>query len=134
MKIEKHLTLSAVPARVYNAFTRINEITEWFCDLADFDLKKGARVDFAWKKPGKETLHPKILKCQVEDFIHCKELDMACQYGPEQSEIKIYMRPQGLKTEVTVLHEGIDDPDRLCKTDYYWDENLKRLKKYIEHH
>ncbi len=132
MRIEKNLTLDAIPARVYNALTHVNEITQWFCDLAHFDLKKDAHVEFAWKKTGKETLHHKALKCQIEDYVHCKELDMACEYGPEKSEIQISLRPRGLTTELTVTHDGIEDPDRACKTDYYWDENLKRLKKYIE--
>ena len=134
MRIVKHLTLEAIPARVYNALTREGEITQWLYANPQVNLKKGAAVEFAWRENWEEAYPPKSLKCLVEELVECRELDLACNDGLESTDIKFTLRPRGQRTELTLVHDGIGESSRLSNADQVWDESLKRLKSYIEHH
>jgi len=59
-----------------------------------------------------------------------KSLRARWEDGPERIDVNVY--PKGEKTQITVQHRRLPDPEAALRSKAYWKEGLERLRAVAE--
>src|SRR5262245_12370934 len=92
--------------KVWKAITNVDEMRNWYFDLADFKPQVGFDFKFSGGPPEKQYVH----LCTVTHVIPKKKLSYSWSYEdyPGNSEVTFELFPEGEKTRVKLTHEGLE--------------------------
>jgi uncharacterized protein YndB with AHSA1/START domain len=129
--IEREVVIRAAPDRVFQALTDPAELTRWFMNVAEVDLRRGGRLRHSWDGYG--TTEGRVLEADPPHrFV------FTWDEGPELGEttIAIDLTPEGDGTRLRLVESGFqagDDWDRLY-ADHAdgWTQELENLRAWIE--
>lgn len=92
--------------KVWKAITDINQIRQWYFNLADFKAEPGFEFQFEGGKDDKVYLH----KCRITEVVPYKKLQYTWRYeGYEgNSYVTFELFAEGEKTRLKLTHEGLE--------------------------
>jgi uncharacterized protein YndB with AHSA1/START domain len=99
-------TFNAPVARVWKAFTDVEEMRQWYFDLKEFKPEVGFEFEFTVEHKGMEYHH----LCKITEVIPQKKLAHTWRYKghPGDSLVTIEMFADGDKTRLKLTHEGLE--------------------------
>jgi len=99
-------TFNAPADKVWKALTNINEIRQWYFQLADFKAETGFEFEFEGGPDDRKYLH----KCRITEVVPGKKLQYSWRYeGYEgNSFVTFELIPEGGKTRLKLTHEGLE--------------------------
>jgi uncharacterized protein YndB with AHSA1/START domain len=135
--IQKRVLVRASPDTVFCALTDAKQLTEWFCDHAEADLRIGGELRAYWRH-GKQEYQGRALfrrldrSCLVElDWID----DGMGKLGRDERHTLTYtIRSRKDGSELLVCDEGYPppDPEAMVVLEDGWISVLRDLKDYCE--
>jgi len=98
--------LNAPAAKVWDALTDINQITQWYFKIADFKPEVGFEFEFIGTDGTTEYLH----KCVITAAIPNKKLAYTWRYegNPGLSEVSFDLTADGDAAKVKITHTGLE--------------------------
>lgn len=133
----KEVVINAPVEKVWKAITDHNEMKNWYFDIPDFKPEVGFKFHFYGEDQGVKFLH----LCEVKEVIPNKKLSYSWTYEvyPGESLVTFELQPDGIKTKLTLTHEGLEtfpaDNKSFARTSFElgWNEIIgKNLKNYVE--
>jgi uncharacterized protein YndB with AHSA1/START domain len=129
-------TFNAPVARVWRAFTDVEEMRRWYFDLKEFKPEVGFEFEFVVEHEGMKYHH----LCKVTEVIPQKKLAYTWRYkGYEgNSLVTIELFAEGDKTRLKLTHEGLESFPKLpsfARNSFEagWTEIIgSELKKFLE--
>ena len=99
-------TFNAPIKKVWKALTDINEMKQWYFNIAAFEPKAGFEFEFTGGSPEKSYLHT----CKITEVIVDKKLAYSWRYEdyPGSSIVTFELFEEGEKTRLRLTHEGIE--------------------------
>lgn len=136
--IHIEITYDAPISKVWEALTDKDSIKEWYFNIPDFSVEKGAEFDFYKAGFKREFLH----RCKILEVSEKNRLQYSWAY-PNHSEgtsvVTWELIPRGTVTCVRLTHEGLrnhhDAGEKFSpeKFDEGWNNILgKSLSNYLE--
>ncbi len=134
--LEIRRTLAAPRERVFNAWTRAEELRKWFAPgplttaVAESDLRVGGRYRITMRAPdGKE--HTVSGVYQIIDppkrLVYTWKWDDKPSAG--ESTVTVEFHEQGRSTEVVLRHEGLPNEKEVAEHTHGWNGCLEKLEK-----
>ena len=129
-------TFDAPVGRVWTALTDVDQMREWYFDLAEFKPQVGFEFDFIVEHAGNSYHH----LCRVTDVVSEKKIAYTWRYKgePGDSLVTFELSPEGNRTRLRLTHTGIET---FPKTPAYARKNFEagwnaiigsELKQFIE--
>jgi uncharacterized protein YndB with AHSA1/START domain len=129
-------TFDAPVGRVWTALTDVDQMREWYFDLAEFKPQVGFEFDFTVEHEGNSYHH----LCRVTDVVPEKKIAYTWRYKgePGDSLVTFELFPDGNKTRLKLTHTGIET---FPKTPAYARKNFEagwtaiigsELKQFVE--
>jgi uncharacterized protein YndB with AHSA1/START domain len=129
-------TFNAPVAKVWNALTNKEEITQWSFDMKEFKPEVGFEFEFYGEKDGVKYFH----RCVITEAIPRKKLAYTWRYEGHQgnSLVTFELFAEGKQTRLRLTHEGLES---FPKTPAFARENFVKgwtmivgslLKEYVE--
>lgn len=129
-------TFNAPIEKVWKALTDVNEMKQWYFDIAAFKPEVGFEFEFTGGSPEKSYLH----KCKVTEVVVGKKLSYSWRYEgyPGNSVVTFELFDEGKETKLKLTHEGIETfpkgltdfaPESFAKG---WTYIIGSLKDYVE--
>jgi uncharacterized protein YndB with AHSA1/START domain len=99
-------TFHAPADRVWKAITDVDQMRQWYFDLADFKAETGFEFEFEGGPDDRKYLH----KCRVTEVVPGKKLQYSWRYeGFEgNSFVTFELFPEGDTTRLKLTHEGLE--------------------------
>jgi uncharacterized protein YndB with AHSA1/START domain len=99
-------TYNAPADRVWNAITNLDQMRQWYFDLAAFRAETGFEFQFEGGPDDRKYVH----KCRVTEVVPGKKLQYSWRYeGFEgNSFVTFELFPEGDKTRLKLTHEGLE--------------------------
>ena len=99
-------TFNAPAHKVWKALTDINQIRQWYFNLADFKAEPGFEFQFEGGKDDNVYLH----KCRITEVMPNRKLQYTWRYeGYEgNSYVTFELFAEGEKTRLKLTHEGLE--------------------------
>ena len=131
-----HASLLAPPARVFEALTRAEHLSRWFCDEAESDPRAGGRVVFRWRRP-ESSEHPFAGEWSVfEPVARCGFTGGHPGYPDGNAgRIEFVLEPSGTGTTLIATHALPARVEYATVAQTYtlaWPRALGRLADYLE--
>lgn len=134
--LEIRRTLAAPRERVFNAWTRAEELRKWFAPgplttaVAESDLRVGGRYRITMRAPdGKE--HTVSGVYQIIDppkrLVYTWKWDDKPSAG--ESTVTVEFNEQGRSTEVVLRHAGLPNEKEVAEHTHGWNGCLEKLEK-----
>lgn len=133
LTIDKSLDLDAPPDRVWRALTEPAEISAWFGDSAELDLRPGGTGWFGWEKHGRfavrvETVEPPHRLA----WRWCHEPDTPIDQGTSTLvEWRLTARPEG-GTRLELRESGFETRKHWQENTKGWNSELGELMAHLE--
>ena len=129
-------TLNAPVARVWQALTDVDQMSNWYFDLKEFKPEVGFEFEFIVEHEGNTYHH----LCEVTEVVPQKTIAYTWRYKgePGNSLVTIELFPDGNKTKLRLTHEGLET---FPKTPAYARKNFEagwtaiigsELKQFVE--
>ncbi len=136
-EIRREIVIDAPIERVWEALTSAEQMSQWFGDSAEIDLRPGGRARIGW------TEFDAMTDCIVEvvdrptrfsfrwDALKDTPLEVA------STLVEFTLVPEGDGTRLTLLESGFADlPDeayqaRIDENSAGWDAELEDLRRYL---
>ena len=105
--LTKEVLLEAPVQKVWKALTDVDEMREWYMDIANFDLKVGHEFDFWGRKGDCQKYHH---LCKILEIVPEKKLAYTWAYenSPGSTVLTFELQEEGDKTRLKLTHEGIE--------------------------
>ena len=99
-------TFNAPIKKVWKALTDVNEMRQWYFNIAAFKPEVGFEFEFTAGSPEKSYLH----KCKVKEVVVGKKLSYSWRYEgyPGSSIVTFELFEEGKETRIRLTHEGIE--------------------------
>ena len=131
--IEKRLELNAPLERVWSAISDAAEISRWFSDRCDLDLRPGGRGHFDWDDHG-------VYSVRVDEVDPPRRLVWSWNHEPgteveegSSTSVEWMLSPrEGGGTILELRETGFETEDRRKQNDDGWDEELAELVTMLE--
>jgi uncharacterized protein YndB with AHSA1/START domain len=129
-------TYDAPVSRVWQAITNIEQMRQWYFDIADFRPELGFEFQFSGCSDNEEFIH----HCRVTAVIPEKKISHTWVYEGHEgsSEVTWELFPEGDKTKLVLTHTGLESfpnkPDfAVSSFSAGWNDILGRsLKEFVE--
>ena len=136
--LEIRRTLAATRERVFNAWTRAEELRKWFAPgplttaVAESDVRVGGRYRITMRGPdGKE--HTVRGVYQIVDpprrLVYTWQWDDKPSAG--ESTVIVEFNEQGGSTEVVLRHEGLPNEKEVADHTHGWNGCFEKLEKAV---
>ena len=99
-------TFDAPVAKVWKAFTDVDQMREWYFDLREFKPEIGFEFEFVVNHEGNSYHH----LCKITEVIPQKKIAYTWRYNgvPGNSLVTFELFPEGNKTRLKLTHSGIE--------------------------
>lgn len=130
--IEKRLELNAPVERVWKAISDPAEISRWFSDRCEWDLRPGGRGVFDWENHG-------VYSVRVDAVDPPNRLVWSWNHDPD-TEVEegtfttvewVLTSNESGGTTLVLLESGFETEDRRKQNDSGWDEELGELVELL---
>lgn len=130
--IEKRLELNAPVARVWKAISDPVEISQWFSDRCEWELRPGARGVFDWENHG-------VYSVRVDEVEPPNRLVWSWNHDPgteveEADSTRVeWVLTQNVSggTTLVLRESGFASEDRRAQNDNGWDAELGELAEML---
>jgi uncharacterized protein YndB with AHSA1/START domain len=142
--IEKTILLQASPERLWNALIQPDQLSLWFSDRAECDLREGGSILFVWRAPdGSESGYKAIIR----KMIHYQELILhwdshsafglktdSAKTGHEKYAVTYRIKGTPKGTQFTVIETILPAPTRkkMKMFEKSWDDAFNSLRETCE--
>jgi len=130
-------TYNAPAEKVWKALTNIDQIRQWYFNLADFRAEPGFEFQFEGGSEEKTYVH----KCLITEVVPGKKLQYSWRYEGYEGDslVTFEIFPEGDKTRLKLTHTGLEsfpmnNPD-FNRNSFLqgWTDIIGRsLKEYVE--
>ena len=131
--IERRLELDAAPARVWRAITEPGEISQWFGDHTEIDLRPGGNGAFTWTQHGRFAMRVEEVEAPRRlawSWVH--EADVAFDDAPA-TRVEWNLEPsEGGGTVLRLLESGFRTDLHHQQNTEGWGEELGELVEYVD--
>jgi uncharacterized protein YndB with AHSA1/START domain len=130
--IIKELTITAAPARVWDALTRNDEIGRWWTNDLNARLEPGSLAEFRFGEWGDF-----VVRFEVAELDPGTYMRWLSRRGPashwEGTSVTWSLAPVQHGTRLVFTHDGFAQADeRYAMTSAWWEHFLVSLKSYLE--
>ena len=138
-EIRREVVLKAPIERVWQAVTSAEEISRWFGDVVEVDLKPGGKARFGWSEYGDvfEAIVIEVKEPTRFSFSWAFDSNMPYDEGTARL-VEINLVAEGGHTRLTLVESGFAQlPDdlyqkRLDANSGGWDSELADLVEYLD--
>ncbi|MEO8179901.1 MAG: SRPBCC domain-containing protein [Deltaproteobacteria bacterium] len=130
-------TIQASPARVFDAWTRPEQLRRWWgprpvmCSAVELDVRVGGVYRIANQFPDGSVLWISGTFEIVEPprrLVYTWEVERKSCAAPERSRVTVRFEPRDGATEVIVVHERIDSEETRAEHEQGWHGCLENLE------
>jgi len=128
--IERTLHLAAPPDRVWRAITDPAELSRWFPDTAELDLRVGGSGRFTWKEYG--TAQVRVEAIDEPDYFAWSWADMGDPEKEAWTLVEWRLQPgKAGGTTLTVRESGFTRPEKRAENEGGWTSELAELVELL---
>lgn len=132
--IERTMELSASPERVWRAITDPRELSRWFPDRAELDVRVGADGTFFWNEHGSFAL--RIEAVEEPSYFAWRwanEANTTIEAAAEVTLVEWRLSPaEGGGTVLTIRESGFTRPGHRDGNDRGWTSELAELVELLD--
>lgn len=132
--IERTMQLTASPERVWRAITDPAELSRWFPDRAELDVRAGGDGTFFWKEHGSFAI--RIEAVEEPSYFAWRWANQANQSIETAEEVTLVewrLAPaDGGGTVLTVRESGFTRPEHREGNDHGWTSELAELVELLD--
>jgi uncharacterized protein YndB with AHSA1/START domain len=128
-------TFNAPVARVWNAFTNVEEMRRWYFDLKEFKPQVGFEFKFTFEHEGMTYRHV----CKVTEAIPQKKIAYTWRYDGHEGDslVTFELFADGDKTRLKLTHEGLETFPKtpaFARTNFEagWTSITSQLQQFVE--
>ena len=138
LTLEVRRTFAAPRERVFNAWTRSEELRKWFAPgplttaVAEVDLRVGGRYKVTMRGPdGVEHTVVGVYRAiePPKRLVYTWRWEDKPSAG--ESTVTVAFNEQGRSTEVVLRHEGLPNQKEIADHRHGWDGCLEKLEKVV---
>jgi uncharacterized protein YndB with AHSA1/START domain len=138
LTLEVRRTFAAPRERVFNAWTRSEELRKWFAPgplttaVAESDLRVGGRYRITMRGPdGKEHTVTGVYRTidPPKRLVYTWRWEDKPSAG--ESTVTVEFNERGRSTEVVLRHEGLPNEKEIADHEHGWNGCLEKLEKVV---
>lgn len=131
--VEKTLSLSVSPERVWEALTQPSELARWFPDRTDLSPEVGSAGWFEWEEHGKYAVRVEVMEPPTRlVWTWARDPGVELDAVPRTTvEWNLERRPDG-GTTLHLRESGFTAPKYRDQNDAGWDQELAELVALLE--
>jgi uncharacterized protein YndB with AHSA1/START domain len=138
LTLEVRRTFAAPQERVFNAWTRSEELRKWFAPgplttaVAESDLRVGGRYRITMRGPdGKEHTVTGVYRTiePPKRLVYTWRWEDKPSAG--ESTVTVEFNDRGRSTEVVLRHEGLPNEKEVADHEHGWNGCLEKLEKAV---
>jgi uncharacterized protein YndB with AHSA1/START domain len=138
LTLEVRRTFAAPQERVFNAWTRSEELRKWFAPgplttaVAESDLRVGGRYRITMRGPdGKEHTVTGVYRTiePPKRLVYTWRWEDKPSAG--ESTVTVEFNDRGRSTEVVLRHEGLPNEKEVADHEHGWNGCLEKLEKVV---
>lgn len=137
-EVQKHITIDATAALVWNALTNNALLQEWMADEAldiKSDWKLGSNVLISGRANGSHTYKGCVLKHETEKLLRYSSWADVSNLPDEiqnYSIIEFTLSAKGNQTLLTLTHSNLIAEAAFEHSNFYWNTALHALKQLLK--